>query len=156
MSIRSTWITWLLVALAGLVVAFAPFPASNRSPTKHTFRLHASQYAYAPAELRVATGDTVTIELISTDVVHGLYLDGYGLSVVADPGQTASLTFVADRPGTFRFRCNVTCGALHPFMIGKLTVGGNALFYRGAGLALLGALGVVLTLHGNPDGRALV
>ena len=85
--------------------------------------MEASQFSYSPSATEVNHGDTVTISLTSTDAVHGLYVDGYGVSVQADPGQTASLTFVAKRPGSFRFRCNVTCGALHPFMIGKLTVG---------------------------------
>ncbi|MFH1185402.1 MAG: cupredoxin domain-containing protein [Chloroflexota bacterium] len=157
MSFRSSWISWLLVVLAALAVAFAPFPAGTlQRPTERVFRVQASQYAYAPGELHVNPGDIVTIELISTDTVHGLYVDVYGVSVDADPGQTASLTFVADRPGSFRFRCNVTCGALHPFMIGKLTVGSNILLYRGAGLALLGALGVMLALRRTPDGGTRV
>jgi len=122
---RSLWISWLLVALAGLVVAFAPFPSGeSQPPADRLFQLRAGQYAYAPAELHVNPGDTVTIELTSSDTVHGLYIDGYGVAVESDPGQAATLTFVADRSGSFRFRCNVTCGALHPFMIGKLTVGG--------------------------------
>jgi heme/copper-type cytochrome/quinol oxidase subunit 2 len=129
---KAPWIPWLLVVLAALVVAFAPFPdAADQQPTDRIFRLAASQYAYAPAELHVNPGDTVTIQLVSTDAVHGLYVDGYGISVESDPGKTASLTFVADRQGSDRFRCNVTCGALHPFMIGKLTVGNNTILYRG-------------------------
>lgn len=111
------------------------------------FRLSASQYAYAPAELHVNPGDTVTIELLSTDAVHGLYVDGYGVSVESDPGQTASLTFIADRPGSYRFRCNVTCGSLHPFMIGKLTVGNNTALFRGLGLTMLGAVGIMLGMR---------
>jgi hypothetical protein len=31
----------------------------------------------------------------------------------------------------------VTCGNLHPFMIGKLQVGQNSLLWRGAALAAL-------------------
>ena len=155
--IRSSWISWLVVVLAALVVAFAPLPAAAvQPPTERLLRLEASQYAYAPAELHVNPGDTVTIELMSLDAVHGLYVDGYGVSVEADPGQNASLTFVADRPGSFRFRCNVTCGALHPFMIGRLTVGTNTMFYRGVGLSLLGALGVMLTRRKPSDGGVQV
>jgi heme/copper-type cytochrome/quinol oxidase subunit 2 len=75
-------------------------------------------------------------------VVHGLYVDGYDVSVEADPGQTATLTFVADKSGSFRFRCNVTCGAMHPFMIGKLNVGTNAWLYRSIGLAFLAVVGI--------------
>ena len=80
------------------------------------------------------------------DVVHGLYVDGYDVSVEADPGQTKSLTFTADKPGSFRFRCNITCGAMHPFMIGKLYVGSNNWLYRSIGLALLAVVGVTLSL----------
>lgn len=131
--------------MATLVVAFAPFPFSSlpKSTTSHTFKIDAGQYSYAPSELRVNPGDTVIIQLVSTDVVHGLYIDGYDLSLEADPGQTATLTFIADKPGSFRFRCNVTCGAMHPFMIGKLNVGTNIILYRSIGLALLGVIGVI-------------
>lgn len=98
--------------MAGLVVAFAPLPVQSITHQERTFRVETHQFAYSPAELKVNPGDTVKIELVSTDVVHGFYIDGYGLSVEADPGQTATLTFVADKPGSFRFRCNVTCGAM--------------------------------------------
>ena len=135
--IRSRAILILLV-LAVLVVAFAPLPVQPHTPVARTFHVEASQFAYSPAEISVNPGDTVTIELASTDVVHGLYVDGYDVSVKADPGQTATLSFVADKPGAFRMRCNVTCGAMHPFMIGKLIVGANTWLYRSIALAFIG------------------
>ena len=131
----------LLLVMAGLVVAFAPLPVPAVAPQERTFEVDARQYAYSPSELKVNAGDTVTIKLVSTDVVHGLYVDGYDISVEADPGQSARLTFVADKPGSFRFRCNVTCGAMHPFMIGKITVGTNDWLYRSIGLASLAVIG---------------
>lgn len=134
----------LLLVMAGLVVAFAPLPVQPITPQERTFEIDAHQFAYSPSELRVNPGDTVTIQLVSTDVVHGLYVDGYDISVEADPGQSATLTFVADKPGSFRFRCNVTCGAMHPFMIGKLTVGTNNWLYRSIGLSLLASFGLIL------------
>jgi heme/copper-type cytochrome/quinol oxidase subunit 2 len=134
----------LLLAMAGLAVAFAPLPAPVGASQERTFQIDARQFAYSPSELAVNPGDTVTIELVSTDVVHGLYIDGYDLSVEADPGQTASITFTASKPGSFRFRCNVTCGAMHPFMIGKLTVGSNDWLYRSAGLAVVAVLGALV------------
>jgi heme/copper-type cytochrome/quinol oxidase subunit 2 len=54
------------------------------------------------------------------------------------------LSFIADKAGSFRFRCNVTCGAMHPFMIGKLTVGTNDWLYRSLGLAAIALMGVVV------------
>jgi heme/copper-type cytochrome/quinol oxidase subunit 2 len=136
----------LLFLTAGLVVAFAPLPVPTATPQARTFRIDAGQYAYSPSELFVNPGDTVTLELVSTDVVHGIYIDGYDLSVEADPGQTQTLSFIADKPGSFRFRCNITCGAMHPFMIGKLTVGTNNWLYRSIGLAALAVLGMTISI----------
>ena len=130
--------------MAGLVVVFAPLPVRSTAPQERMFQIDARQFAYFPSELKVNAGDTVTFELVSNDVVHGLYVDGYGVSVEADPGQTQTLTFVADKPGSFRFRCNVTCGAMHPFMIGKLKVGTNEWLFRSIGLAVVAALGVIV------------
>ncbi len=130
----------LLAAALGLVFpvgADAPAAAAGRA---RVVRVEAGQYRFDPGVVHVRRGDEVTIELVATDVVHGLYLDGYGLTLTAEPGQTARATFVADRPGTFRFRCSVSCGAMHPFMIGKLRVGANATFWGGLGLAFLAGL----------------
>lgn len=141
MTNRTAWI-WL--GLLAMVVAFAPLPVPSIAPQVRTFRIGARQFAYSPSELKVNQGDTVTIRLTSTDVVHGLYVDGYDISIEADPGQSATLTFTADKPGSFRFRCNVTCGAMHPFMIGKLTVGINDWLYRSIGLSILAIFGLFL------------
>ncbi len=138
-------ISLILFVMAGLVVAFAPLPVPAIAPQERTFQIDAHQFAYSPSELKVNTGDTVTIQLVSTDVVHGIYVDDYDISVEADPGQSATLTFVADKPGSFRFRCNITCGAMHPFMIGKLNVGSNNWLYRSFGLAMLAVLGVTVS-----------
>jgi len=139
-----SYLLLLLLAMAGLVVAFAPLPAPVVAPRARVFRIDARQFAYAPSVLAVNSGDTVTIQLISTDVVHGLYIDGYNLAVEADPGQTAILTFTANKAGSFRFRCSVTCGAMHPFMIGKLTVGTNDWLLRSVGLSVIAVLGVLI------------
>ena len=137
---RWRWLIWLGLALAAMIV---PIPAAATTPTDRTFQITASRFEYSPAVLTANPGDRVTIELVATDVVHGLSIDGYNLAITADPGQTARLTFVADRQGSFRFRCTVTCGNLHPFMTGKLQVGQNTLLYRAvalSGLALAAGL----------------
>lgn len=138
---------WFVLALVALAITFVPIPTGTGVPGSHELRIAASQYEYSPAVISVNQGDRVTIELVSTDVVHGLYLDGYKLEVTADPGQTASLSFIADKSGTFRFRCSVTCGPLHPFMIGKLRVGNNILLWRGMALAVLAAAAGLWRFH---------
>jgi len=138
-------VSWVVLGVAAFLVAFAPL--SLEPSTTHAerfFHIDAGNFAYSPAVLHVNPGDRVTIELTSTDVVHGLYVDGYDVSLTADPGQPVTMSFVADRPGTFRLRCSVTCGALHPFMIGKLQVGSNLLLWRGVGVALIAFLSIFI------------
>jgi heme/copper-type cytochrome/quinol oxidase subunit 2 len=145
---RSAWFEgkrwhWLILAIAALFILFLPYPGASAAPQERLFRVEASQFAYSPGVLKVNAGDRVTIELVALDVVHGLAIDGYDIQTSADPGQTASLSFVADRQGSFRFRCTETCGNMHPFMIGKLQVGHNDLSWRAgllAGMLLLGIL----------------
>jgi heme/copper-type cytochrome/quinol oxidase subunit 2 len=123
---------WYLSGWMIVLIVFTAFSGISQpgSPAEPLITIEARQFAYQPGEIRVRQGDRVTLRLVSTDVVHGLYLEGYDLSLQAEPGKTATLTFVADKPGSFRFRCNVSCGSMHPFMIGKLTVGANEWLYR--------------------------
>ncbi|NNJ48587.1 MAG: hypothetical protein HKP18_12240 [Acidimicrobiia bacterium] len=133
------------LALITGVVLLVPLPSSHAAPAERTVRIEASSFDFEPGTVRVNRGDRVTIELVAEDVVHGLHIDGYDLAITADPGQTARLSFIADRSGAFRFRCSVACGALHPFMVGKLKVGHNWLLWRAVSLAFVAALaGVVL------------
>ncbi len=104
-------------------------------------------FQFTPGEIQINPGDRVTIELVSKDVVHGFSLDGYNFDLHADPGQTATGTFVANQAGVFRFRCSVACGNLHPFMIGKLQVGPNLLLIRGIALGLLAIAAALLSLR---------
>ncbi len=120
-----------------IAVLIVPLPVALAAPQERYFHIEASTFQYTPSTIDVNPGDRVTIDLSAMDVVHGLYVDDYGLNVTADPGQTVRLTFVADRPGTFRLRCSAPCGSLHPFMVGKLNVGPNWLLWRAAGLAVL-------------------
>lgn len=119
----------------GALAVWLPIPARAGKPVERTFRIQASRFEYSPAVISANPGDRVTIELVATDVVHGLSIDGYGLETSADPGQTARLSFIADQQGSFRFHCTVTCGNMHPFMTGKLQVGQNERLWRAAALA---------------------
>jgi heme/copper-type cytochrome/quinol oxidase subunit 2 len=119
---------WIFVALGLVVVStLVLFVASSpgalgASASDQTITLEAHQFAYEPALVTVHQGDRVHVELTSSDVTHGFYLDSYDVEIAAMPGQPATADFVADRAGTFRFRCSKTCGPLHPFMIGEMTV----------------------------------
>jgi len=138
-----SWKRWTPWLLAALLVWLIPIPQPRGDGRARTIRVEARQFAFNPAKIKVRPGEKITLELVAMDVAHGLYVEGYDLEVHAEPGQTARLTFVADRPGTFRFRCAVTCGDLHPFMIGQLQVGSSVWLWRALGLmAVAGGAGL--------------
>jgi heme/copper-type cytochrome/quinol oxidase subunit 2 len=122
--------------LLALVVLLAPVPVSTR-PVTHHITMTADQFAFDPPVLRVNQGDRVRLTLRASDVVHGFHLDGYGLQQRVEPGLSREIEFVADSAGKFRYRCSVSCGTLHPFMIGELVVGPNLPFIRTLGLLLV-------------------
>ncbi len=74
-----------------------------------------ANFAFAPADVTISPGTTVTW---SNDdgAPHGLaYKDGAKGTDVLLPGQKFSRTY--DKPGTYDYICSV-----HPYMMGKVTV----------------------------------
>ena len=133
-----------IILLAGaLLIVFLPFPSFRRWSEEQIIEVEATMFEFTPSSFRVNQGDRVTIKLISSDVVHGLYIEGYDVDISADPGQTSSISFTADRRGSFRILCSITCGSLHPFMVGKFRVGPNPLLWRGMGLSIIAVIGIV-------------
>lgn len=140
---NTQWLAGGITLALVLLALLAPIPVTGAAPQERHIMISARSFAFEPGTVRVNRGDTVIVNLESTDVVHGLYLDGYGVSTQAEPGQPGQLTFVADRDGAFRFRCNVACGNLHPFMIGKLVVGPNLTWLRAIAATLITAVGAM-------------
>lgn len=145
----------LVILVLALAVLLVPWPAGDTAPARRTIVIEASNFAYRPAEIQVNQGDQVVLEFTSADVVHGLALDGYEVNLKAEPGHSARAEFVAAEPGTFRFRCSVTCGPLHPFMIGRLSVAPHWPFWRAAALAVVVGVGILVYDGGRKrgDGR---
>ena len=133
-----------LVPFMGLALVVLLLPAPlTAAPATRQVTIEADQFAFDPPVLRVNRGDRVRLTLQAADVVHGFYLDGYGIETRVEPGISQQVEFVADRAGKFRYRCSVSCGTLHPFMIGELVVGPNLTYARAVGLTLV-VLGATL------------
>jgi heme/copper-type cytochrome/quinol oxidase subunit 2 len=132
-------------ALLALAVLFVPLQEST-PPTERHITLDAGQSEFAPGRFEVNRGDRVIVTLAASDVVHGFYLDGYGIEERVEPGLTKRIEFVASQSGKFRYRCSVSCGPLHPFMIGELIVGANFPFWRAAGVSATALMGMLVYL----------
>ena len=114
--------------------------------------IRARSFGFTPERIRVNRGDRVTLILNSEDVTHGLYLDGHDVNLISQPGVSQRATFTAERTGVFRFRCSVSCGTLHPFMIGEIEIAPNSLYLRSALLTIVATFGTVALLWAREIG----
>jgi len=125
------------VLLAGAVLHSVAQSKAEASP--YVFEMTAKKYDFTPDIVRVKKGTRVQLKIRATDRTHGfriqLYSDGEKQS--GDPGlriagsensfrleqnQERIIEFVAERPGTYTFRCSVFCGMGHRGMSGKIIV----------------------------------
>jgi len=138
----------LLVAVtaAALGANTAPGPAhaaaAAKSPSApddvQVIEVTAKKYQFTPSPIRVKAGARVQLKITATDHVHGVKLSEFadgadknkpGL-VFSSPqeclrvekGQTQTLEFTAQVPGTYSIRCCVHCGWDHRSMKGQLIV----------------------------------
>ena len=150
----SRYLNFLPFVGLALIVLFLPIPALAQ-PVTHHVTLNMEQFAFDPPVLRINQGDRVIFTLQATDVVHGFYLDGYGLETRVEPGISQQVEVVAHQTGKFRYRCSVSCGTLHPFMIGEMVVGPNVVFIRAVGLILVALAATLFYLWRFPTSKTV-
>lgn len=123
---------------------FETYGLVQSEPGYKEFNVKLSQFSFEPDTLRVHRGDRVRLNLDSVDVAHGLAIDGYDGMISVPVEKVVTVEFVATQNGAMRFRCAVTCGAFHPFMVGRIVVEPETTFpwamllVGAAPLALLG------------------
>jgi nitrous-oxide reductase len=99
---------------------------ATRSGNRVDVKMAAVRSTLWPTFIEVNEGDTVSIHLTNieqtTDELHGLGINGYNINIIADPGETKHVTFVAKKKGVFAYYCTNFCSALHQEMQGYLLV----------------------------------
>lgn len=137
---------YIAVITVGLIIAamLVPLPSVADASSVRDLKIDARAFAYAPASIEIHQGDTVRLTLEALDAVHGLSVDGYDVNVQAEPGKSGHASFIADKQGKFKFRCSISCGPLHPFMIGEMVVTPEFPFIRAAAATLIAAIGGIL------------
>jgi heme/copper-type cytochrome/quinol oxidase subunit 2 len=112
------------MVVLGLVlgIAVAVALAQEATQPQRSFNLMASKYRFDPPRIDVDQNDLVKITLTASDIAHSFTVDDYRIAKRAGPGHAVTFEFRADRPGTFRFYCNLKQDERCKEMQGELVV----------------------------------
>jgi cytochrome c oxidase subunit 2 len=116
-----------VLLLVGLVVVFGAagfFAAAWSAHAKQgkVIKVVAQRFVFTPSEITLKKGETVTLELVTKDVLMGFNAPDFSTRSDIPPGQVMHVTFTPDKTGTFSFLCDVFCGSGHENMNGTIKV----------------------------------
>jgi len=110
----------LLTGCGGSGGASAPRAAAGAG---ETVTLRATDFAYTPAQVKVAAPGEVTVTLENKGLLeHDFMIEGVPGTLLVRANQTGSGTFKLAKPGTYTFSCTVS-GHREAGMKGTLVVG---------------------------------
>jgi len=80
----------------------------DRSGEPMIFAIDGFNFGFSETEIRVKKGDTVRIDLTSTEGFHDWTIDEFGAATDSiNTGESASIEFVVDQVGEFEYYCSV-------------------------------------------------
>jgi plastocyanin len=86
------------------------------------FTVVGTSFAFAPSKITVNKGDTVKINFINNVGFHDFVIDEFNAKTKQlKAGESETITFVADKSGTFEYYCSVGTHRQQG-MVGTLTV----------------------------------
>ena len=86
------------------------------------FHVTAQDGKIAPNTLRVQKGESVRITFVSRDGTYGIRFKDFDVKDKVSPDKPAVVEFVAEKAGTFEFRCTRVWGLKHWSSNGTLIV----------------------------------
>jgi len=141
---RKTSVRCLFEASSAFVVMLAVIVACGGSavaqePTVQVIELTAKKYEFSSSPLHIKAGTKVQLKIRVLDHDHGFKIartaenakpgaqPGLVFATSQDclllkKGETATVEFVAQTPGTYEFKCCHTCGFGHHGMKGQIVV----------------------------------
>jgi cytochrome c oxidase subunit 2 len=97
----------IMTALIGYRVAAAGQPV-------HEVQIVASRYAFEPAIVQLAAGESVRLVVRSKDGTHGFAIPKLKIDLhLPDNGEPATVEFIAPDAGEYEIACSEFCGRGH-------------------------------------------
>ena len=97
-----------------------------REGKKVTVKITSQAPVFSLREFKLKKGDEVTLILTNLDKIedltHGFAIPKYNVNFIVNPLETASVSFIADKPGVFWCYCTHFCHALHLEMRTRMIV----------------------------------
>ncbi|KKT14735.1 MAG: Plastocyanin [Parcubacteria group bacterium GW2011_GWF2_44_8b] len=87
-----------------------PVPGNEVEETEvmKEFNVDAVPFSFSPSTMSVNKGDTVKITVKNVNGTHDFKIDEFNVSTrTLNTGETQTITFVADKAGTFEYYCSV-------------------------------------------------
>ena len=127
----------VLLGISSLIACPQLLRAQEQAP--QVIEVTAKKYEFSPSPIRVKAGTKVQLKITAVDHDHGFQLTvvaegaksnaGPGL-IVSSPqecvqlkkGETTTIEFVAQTPGTYAFKCCHVCGLGHKHMKSEIVV----------------------------------
>ena len=121
--------TILLFALGFMAIPLM-YEIENPREEDYIVKVTAEQWAWKfeypngeiTSELNIKSGETVKLEMESTDVIHAFYVRDLHIKFDIIPGRVKEIWITPETPGEYWIQCAEFCGAFHGAMRTKMTV----------------------------------
>ncbi len=103
----------LTIVAAFVSLIATPFASASTS----SIGIVASNWKFTPSTITLHVGQTTTLDLTSSEGVHGLQSDELGIPLqTIAPGSVKNVEVTPKKAGKYVLRCAIMCGAGHPNM----------------------------------------
>ena len=113
------------ITVPGCITNVKPFTNAELikvAPGRYEAHVISKMFSFKPSPFRVPKGSTVDFYLTSQDVVHGFYVDGTDVNLMAIPNTVNYAQAHFTRPGKYHVICHEYCGLGHQDMVGVIEV----------------------------------
>ena len=113
------------ISVPGCVTNVKPFSSGQLiqvAPGRYEAHVVSKMWSFRPSPLKVPKGSVVDFYLTSTDIVHGFYIDGTDVNLMAIPNAVTYAQARFTKPGKYQVICHEFCGLGHQAMWARVRI----------------------------------